>query len=127
MEGTYEVSQGAKPIGTVTVQRQGLYYHFSCRCILTGDVVCKLIVTCGEKQEKLGVLVPMDGKFGIEKKIPVKHLGEGTPQFRLMPKHEKMEGKFVPIYPEEPFSYMAKLKDAFLETQAGQLGIVIKE
>ena len=127
MEGTYEVSLGAKPIGQVTVRRQGLYYHFSCRCVLIGDVVCKLIVTCADKQENLGVMVPMDGKFGIEKRIPVKRLGEGIPQFRVMPKHEKMEGKFVPIYPEEPFAYMTRLKDAFLETQAGQLGIVIKE
>lgn len=127
MEGTYEISQGAKPIGKVTVGRQGLYYHFSCRCALTGAVVCKLVVTCGDKQENLGVLVPMDGKFGIEKKIPVKRLGEGTPQFRILPKHEKREGKFVPIYPEEPFAYMAKLKDAFLAHQAGQIGIVIKE
>ena len=127
MEGTYEISQGAKPIGSVTVQRQGLYYHFSGRCVLTGDVVCKIVVKCADKQENLGVLVPMDGKFGIEKKLPVKRLGEGTPQFRILPKHEKMEGKFVPIYPEEPFSYMAKLKDAFLAHQAGQLGIVIRE
>ena len=127
MDGTYEIAMGAKPVGSVTVRRQGLYYQFSCRCELTGAVVCKLEVSCGGKQENLGILVPMDGKFGIEKKIPVKHLGEGVPEFRILPKHEKLEGRFVPIYPEEPFAYMARLKDAFLATQNGQMGIVIRE
>ena len=127
MEGTYEISQGGKPVGRVRVERQGLYYHFSCRGKLTGAVVCKLVVSCGERQENLGVFVPMDGTFGIEKKLPVKRLGEGTPQFRVLPKHESVEGKFVPIYPEEPFAYMAKLKDAFLAYQEDQVGIVIKE
>ena len=127
MDGTYEITMGGKPIGKAQVRRMGLYQHFSCRCDLTGDVVCRLTVTCGGKQENLGVLVPMDGSFGIEKKIPAKRLGEGIPQFQILPKHEKPEGKFVPIYPEEPFAYMARLKDAFLATKNGQLGIVIRE
>lgn len=127
MDGIYEISMGGKPIGKAVVRRMGLYYHFSCRCDLTGEVVCKLAVTCGDAQENLGVFVPMDGCFGIEKKLPVKRLGEGIPQFRVLPKHERIEGKFVPIYPEEPFAYMAKLKDAFLATQNGQVGIVIRE
>lgn len=127
MVGTFEIMQMGKPCGKATVEKQGLYYHFSCRCKLSGEVMHHLVVTCGGKQEDLGVCVPMDGQFGVEKRIPCKRLGEGTPEFSLLPKHEKMEGKFVPIYPEEPFSYMARLKDAFLETQAGQLGIVLKE
>lgn len=35
--------------------------------------------------------------------------------------------KFVPIAPEEPFAYIAKLKDAFLATQNGQTGVMIPE
>lgn len=127
MEGSYELTQGSKPCGKVIVDRQGLYLRFSARCRLSGDVVCRLMVSCGGKQEDLGIFVPMDGQFGIEKKIPAKRLGEGTPEFTIRPKGEKLEGKFIPIYPEEPFSYMSKLKDAFLATQAGQIGIVIKE
>ncbi|MBQ7801543.1 MAG: hypothetical protein IJ375_04395 [Oscillospiraceae bacterium] len=127
MEGSYELLIGTKPAGQVTVRREGLYWHFSCRCRLSGDVVCRLTVRCGGNEENLGILVPMDGQFGLEKKLPCKRLGEGVPEFLVQPKHEAVEGKFVPIYPEEPFAYMAKLKDAFLATQAGQLGIVIRE
>ena len=126
MVGNYEILQGSKPLGTVRVERQGLYYHFSCRCQLSGGVIHKLLVSCSGKEENLGVCVPMDGCFGVEKKIPVKRLGEGIPEFQLLPKHEQPKGKFVPIYPEEPFAYMTKLKDAFLERRNGQTGIVIK-
>lgn len=127
MVGSYEIKQGTRSIGTVRVEKQGLYYRFSCRCQLTGEVMHRLVVTTDSGRVDLGVCVPMDGMFGVEKRIPCKRVGEGRPEFQLMPKHEGMQGKFVPIYPEEPFAYMAKLKDAFLATQNGQLGIVIAE
>ena len=127
MVGTFELRQGASPIGCVTVERQGLYYRIACRCSLTGEVMHRLVVVCGEKREDLGTLVPMDGAFGIEKRIPVKRLGEGTPEFLLLPKHGTPEGKFIPVYPEEPFSYMSRLKDAYLAQRDGQLGVVLRE
>lgn len=127
MDGTYEVSLGAKTVGSVHVEKQGLYYRFSCRCDLSGDVLCRLMAQCGDRQLDLGVFVPMDGKFGVEKKIPVKRLGTEPLLFWIQTKQDKPEGKFVPIYPEEPFAYMTKLKDAFLAHQAGQVGIVIPE
>ena len=127
MVGTYDIKSGDKVLGRVKVERQGLYYLFSCRCSLTGEVMHRLLVRCGGKEEDLGVCVPVDGAFGVEKKIPCKRLGEGTPEFFLLPKHEKMEGKFIPIYPEEPFSYIHRLEGAFLKHQAGQLGIVLKD
>ncbi len=127
MVGTYEIKQGTRCVGKVTVDKQGLYYRFSCRLQLSGEVMHHLLVTCGEKTEDLGVCVPMDGQFGVEKKIPCKRLGSGIPEFRLLPKHQKMHGKFVPVYPEEPFSYMARLKDVFLEIRDGQVGVVLRE
>ena len=127
MVGTYEIKQGTRCIGKVTVEKQGLYYRFSCRCALTGEVMHHLLVTCGERSEDLGICVPVDGQFGLEKKIPCKRLGTGNPEFQLLPKHQKMQGKFIPVYPEEPFSYMSRLKDAFLEIRAGQMGIIIRE
>ena len=123
MVGNYELSRGT---GRVAVTREGLYYRFSCRCKLTGDVMHRLVVTTDAGNVDLGVCVPMEGGFGVERKVPCKKFG-ANPQFRLLPKHENMQGRFVPIYPEEPFAYMTKLKDAFLATQNGQVGIVISE
>lgn len=127
MEGTYELSLGDKHIGKVRVYRQGLYHHFSCRCDLSGGVICKLQVRCGEKQENLGVLVPMEGRFGLEKKLPAKCLGQGNPEFRLVTRQEQSTGTFVPIYPDEPFAYIHQLENAFLDRRDGQLGVVIQE
>lgn len=123
MVGNYELTQGT---GNVTVTKEGLYYRFSCRCKLSGDVMHRLVVTTDAGNVDLGVLVPMDGQFGTEKRISCKKFG-ANPQFRLLPKHERMQGRFVPIYPEEPFAYMTKLKNAFLATQNGQTGILIME
>ena len=87
----------------------------------------RILVICGAQQLDLGVCIPVDGQFGLEKRIPCKYLAEGTPEFRLMPKYQRQQERFVPVYPEEPFSYMAKLKDAFLEIRDGRMGIIIKE
>ena len=73
MVGDYDVYFGHRQSGRVQVQRQGLYYRFQCRCRLTGDVVCRLYVLCGGRRENLGVVVPMDGGFGLDTRVPVKH------------------------------------------------------
>lgn len=118
---------GKQLMGKVQVLRQGLYYRFICRCKLTGDVVCRLMVACGGKQESLGVVVPMDGGFGLDMHLPAKRLGEGKPEFYLLPKHDVPTGKFVPIYPEEPFAYIERLKESFLVRKGEQVGVVVEE
>lgn len=127
MEENYGVYFGSRLAGKVQVQRQGLYYRFACRCQISGDVVCRLHVRCGDKRENLGVVVPMDGGFGLDTKLPVKRLGEGKMEFTLIPKHEVSEGTFVPIYPEEPFAYIERLKEGFLAKKGEQVGVVFKE
>lgn len=125
MEGNYDVYFGKQLAGTVQVIRQGLYYQFVCRCQLTGDVICRLQVTCGNKQENLGVVVPVDGGFGLDTRIPVKRLGQGTMHFRLKPKHDVDQLAFVPIYPEEPFAYIERLKEGFLAKKGEQVGVML--
>lgn len=127
MDDTYGVYFGRNQAGKVQVQRQGLYYRFICRCRLSGDVVCRLHVACGDKRESLGVVVPMEDGFGLDTRIPVKRLGEGKMEFLLVPKHEVGSEAFVPVYPEEPFSYIERLKNAYLARKNGQIGIVIRE
>lgn len=127
MEGNYGVYFGNQLAGRVQVLKQGLYYRFVCNCRITGDVICRLQVICGDYRENLGILVPMDDGFGLDTRLPIKKLGEGKLEFILRPKHEAAAGKFVPIYPEEPFSYIARLKESFLAYQNGQIGITLKK
>lgn len=86
-------------------------------------MVYRLEVRCGEKQENLGVVVPVEDGFGLDTRLPVKRLGEGEMTFTLIPKHEPSRGQFVPIYPEEPFGYITRLKDAYLVRKDGVLGV----
>ncbi len=114
-------------MGKVQVLRQGLYYRFICRCQLTGDVMCRLYVRCGQRQESLGVVVPVGTGFGLDTRLPVKRLGEGPMEFQLIPKWDSAGVRFVPIYPEEPFSYIEKLKDAYLARQGTQIGVILRD
>lgn len=127
MEGTYPIVLSGKEVGQAEVTRQGLYYHFFCKCRLTGEVICRLAAVCGEKMENLGIPMPESGYFMLQKKVPVSKFQGDSLQIRVLPRHPQLEGKFVPICPEEPFSYLSRLKDAYLQRRNGQLGIVIRE
>ena len=72
MKEYYSVTVCGKPAGTVKVLRKGLYYYFSCRCCLPGDIIYRLVVSCGTLQENLGILIPKDCGFGIDTKLSVK-------------------------------------------------------
>lgn len=126
MEGIYGIYLGKKLAGKAQVKRQGLYYVFRCRCQLPEEDVFRLSVSCGEKKENLGVVIPLEGGFGLDTRLPVKRLGEGSLEFQLHSRHAMSEGTFVPICPEEPFRYISRLKESFLVRKNGQAGIEIR-
>lgn len=126
MEAFYSVVLNGQQAGKVSVRRQGLYYHFSCRCRLNSENIYRLVVCCGNNKEKLGILVPSDGSFILNTKLPVKRLGEGEMSFQLSSSQDSTSGTFVPISPEEPFSYINRLKEAYLERRYGKIGIQIQ-
>ena len=68
----------------------------------------------------------MEGGFGLNTRLPAKQLGQGIPEFTLTPKQQKTSGLIFPVYPEEPFAYIGKLKSAYLMKQGERLGICIK-
>lgn len=121
----YDIFLGGQSVGSCAIERQGLYYCFDCRCYLTGEVVYRLTVRCGENTENLGIPVPQNGVFTLRTRIPVKKLGEGEFSIRAVPKHSELGEKFVPISPEEPFRYLRRLEDAVLQVRDGKVGIVI--
>lgn len=127
MERSYSVKIGEAPVGKVAVHKEGLYYVFSCRCNLSGEQLYRLVVNRGCIQENLGILVPENDCFVLNTRIAVKRIGEGEMSFRLIAKREENHRNFVPIYPEEPFSYISRLKQSFLVYQCGLIGINIEK
>ena len=127
MVGSYDIYLGKEIIGQAQVKRQGLYYLFSCKCELSGDVIYRISVSCNGHHENLGILIPDGAQFSLFTKLAAKRLGEGLFQFRALPKHQKCERVFVPVYPEEPFAYLTRLQNALLELRDDQVGVLLGE
>ena len=125
--GTYPILRGGETIGQACMEKKGLYYHFTCRCELSGEVIYRLTVSCGEKSENLGVPVPVGGEFTLNTRIPVSRLGQGEITVRAVPKHGQLEGQFIPVSPDEPFEYLRQLEKAVFEKRNGQPGILLKD
>ena len=125
MKKEYDVMLVSEKIGSVRVREDGLYTHFSCRCKISGEVMFTLKMRHQGGELELGLLSPMDGCFGIEKRISTKQTGEGRWEFYLRPRHEKMQHTFVPIRAEEPFAYLRRLEGAVMAVRDGQRGIIL--
>ena len=127
MEGIYPILLGGQVIGQAQVHREGLYLCFSCRCRLSGEVIYRLTVSDDENTTNLGIPVPSGGKFCLDSKIPAKRFRKGQLKITASPKHSDLAGKFVPLSPEEPFAYLNRLQNAYLQVRSGQVGVVIPE
>ena len=127
MDGLYDIFRGGERIGKADVCREGLYYRFRCACDLSGAVIYRITVTCGEKEVNLGIPIPSADAFYLNTKIAASRLGQGRPSFRAVPRHPQKEGMWVPISPEEPFGYLHRLKNAVPEIRDGIMGIYIKD
>ena len=127
MVGTYPILLGAEVAGQAVVEKRGLYYFFSCQCQLTGEVIYRITVTCGNNSENLGIPVPEGKQFTLEAKLPASRFGNGKPSFRLVPRHVSAGEHFIPLSPETPFPYLKRLEKAYLVQQGEQLGIVFRE
>ena len=125
MEGTYPVMLGGEQVGEVIIKQVGLYYQFSCQCKIHSQMICRVTVSCGGHHENLGILLPAGDKFWLNKRIPAKNFPNDKPSFWITPKHDQRQGRFVDVYPEEPFAYIAKLENACLEKRRGRSGIFI--
>ena len=127
MVGKYEVWFQERAVGGVEVGREGLYYRIACRCHLPGREMLRLWMECGEKPIDLGLCVPMGEGFGTQRRIPASRCGSGKPRFYLRPKDDLLRGRFIPLSPEEPFGYLHRLENAYLEKRNGRVGINISQ
>jgi len=118
---------GNEPVGTAKIKKEGLYYRFSCSCRFTGRVVFSIFADCGDRHVNLGVCVPKDNAFILEKRIPAKALGDGQITLYAQPRHAPMDENFVPIRAEEPFEYIEKLQKSYLCRRGETVGVVLEE
>ena len=124
LEGFYQVYYGREPVGKAELTRQGLYIRIICRCCLPGQQIYRLYATSGAERMNLGVLIPREDGGYLERKIPAKNLPQGTLRFVISA--GLRQGQYVPISPEEPFCYIDRLKNAFLDSENGRIGVRIE-
>ncbi len=127
MTREFHVRLGDKVVGKARVERSGLYYLIRIRCDIGREIMHKILVRCGTKEENLGTLIPLDGQFGVDVKLPVKKVGEGDMDFLVLPRHGELGRKLVPLSPEEPVRYITRLKNSYLERRGSEVGIMIEE
>lgn len=111
-----DVTLSGKPVGTVECIREGLYCRILCRCTLPGQEIRRLYAG----SEKIGVLMPHNGQWILETRIPGKRIKEGS-NFTLDDPGEN----FWPLRPGEEFSYLDKLRKGKLDIREGQMGLVV--
>ena len=127
MDGEFDILLGGYPIGRAAVTRQGLYYHFDCRCDLSGEILYRLTVQCNGRTENLGIPAPEGGRFALRSRVAVKKLGVGVMEIRAEPKHMELAGQFIALSPQEPFTHLRRLQEAVFQIRQGQAGIFIPD
>lgn len=123
----YDILLDDRTVGQAVVNREGLYYRFSCRCRFSGEVIYKLTVCSSGGSRDLGIPVPERGEFRLNTRLPVKRVGQEPLQIRAEPKHSAPGGMFVPLSPEEPFHYISRLQQAHLAAREGKIGVILPE
>ena len=116
MEGTYQIWLGKESVGQAVVERIGLYYYFRCCCQLHSEVMCRVTITCGSRNENLGILIPTGGNYTLNKKLPIKQFDSNIPEFWIIPRSQAVQSLRIDVYPEEPFRYITKLETAYLDS-----------
>ena len=127
MNQNWDVFLGEKKIGTADVVREGLYYHFRCKCHLPETEMYTIQVCCNGNRRNLGIYVPTERYFGLETKVPSKYIGEGMFEFRAIPKYDHIQEQFYPIVPAEPFKDLKMLENAYFCVINGRPGLCIKD
>ena len=117
----YPIYFALEQIGAAKVIKQGLYYRIHCVCKISGSVpFCVKVMGKGEVD--LGLCVPMGEYFGLETRIPIKQLGQENLRFEAMPRHTSQD-EWTVISADEPFTYIQRLKDAYLIKRGNKTGI----
>ena len=121
----YDICLAGHRVGQANVEQQGLYYKIRCRCRLSGEVRFHVRVAGSNGEEDMGLLVPEGKDFCLSGSVAVKKLGDDL-HFSLTPRHQRQDGLFVPLRPDEPFDYLIRLREAILTYRNGQVGVLLQ-
>jgi hypothetical protein len=112
----YDVTSEGQTVGKVELEREGLYWHLRCRCVVYDNVIHRLYAD----GEKIGVLIRDGGELVLDTKVAAKRLKKES-TFSL----EEKVRYFIPIHPGEAYGYLGKLRLSKLAFREGEPGIFL--
>ena len=121
----YDVMFENQAIGKVTVEKEGLYFRFSCECQLYQPGLYRLIAACQGREVPIGILTPGNGGFVLNTRIATKKFITQPTKFNIIPCKEERKERFIPLCADAPFAYISDLPGAKLFCKNGQTGILI--
>ena len=117
----FKILYNDKVVGQAEIAKEGLYYRIHCACTLPNSSIHRITVKDGENVLDLGICVPVDDKFVVNARIPVKYIKGESPEFYLV----SGANKGIPVATGKPFSQLDKLETARLQVTNGQSEIII--
>ena len=117
----YEIMLKGKKAGQAQVEREGLYYRFTCECVFSDGKMHRIVVSDGERTVNLGVCIPCGEQYCLSTKVPVKYL----PGEKLCFTVDTDRNVCISVASGKPFDYLHKLETARLQLTNGQPYIVI--
>ena len=122
----YDIYFENKPIGIACVESVGLYTQFQCRCSFRNEGSYRIIAQYGAVQIDLGLCIPANNMFVTNAKIATKKLN-GSPPYFFALDIKQNNVTFVPVDPQENFSFIEKLSGAKFHIKNGIKGILIQK
>ena len=108
MDQIYEVSYQGQVRGDVRMDRTGLYWRISCRCDLVKGEILRLFGNFEKGSIDLGLLYPVDGKFGLDTKVSCAKAGNMVSSFTLMDKQRTQI--HIPLCESDPVPCLPMLE-----------------
>lgn len=117
----YKILWNGKQVGQAKVEREGLYYKFTCVCVFHNYDIHRIIVSDGKELVKLGVCIPDGDKFTLSTRVPAKYLPGSSLCFTV----EADSTSAIPVFSGKLFAHLDKLETARFQIINGQSNIII--
>ena len=123
----YEIFMQGQSAGTATVEKEGLYFTFTCICYLQTRGIYRVSVSQGDHSENLGVLLPSGSVYKLTTKIPQNRFSAEEFTFQIMDTQKKASGTFVPLVSGQPYFHISALRRSCLKKLDGQIFIYLMD
>lgn len=115
----------SKNIGTVRIEKEGMYYKIFYKCNLPDDHIYRLVLLNGDDSFDLGICIPSKGSYHLAGRISTKNLQANIFSFVLSEVRKKTDR--FPVETGIPFEKLDQLEYAHLETKNENAIIVIDQ